>query len=172
MAARSRSPYKPCLLSDIQRLIDRDPNLARYNILSLHSFIMPWATAISRGTVPHRFLLLELGLDDERLWLKLERRPDSKIALVRGFGTTDAKDEVGSELINDCTWWNMLILVPQGQFFEHRRNILLKNGYRRENEHQLAYPHPTLRDLGIVIGVISGPHSRYTLFKVCCISSG
>ena len=47
------------------------------------------------GTVPHRFILLELRLDDEKLWLKLERRPHSKIALLRGFGRTSAKDEVG-----------------------------------------------------------------------------
>ena len=65
----NQMPCEPCLLSDIQRLqltayiSDRDPNLARYNILSLHSLIMPWATAIARGTVPHRFLLREMMRD-------------------------------------------------------------------------------------------------------------
>lgn len=58
---------------------------------------MPWPVAITHGTVPHRFILLELRSDEEdKLWLKLERRPDSKIALLRGFGETAAKDEVNS----------------------------------------------------------------------------
>jgi hypothetical protein len=54
---------------------------------------MPWTTAIAHGVAPHRFLMLELKLADEKLWLRLERRPDSKIALLRGFGRTAAKDE-------------------------------------------------------------------------------
>jgi len=85
---------QPRSLNDIRGLIENDPILAQYKIISLRAFRMPWATAIMHGTVSHRFILLELQLDDEKLWLKLERRPDSKIALIRGFGCTTAKDEV------------------------------------------------------------------------------
>jgi hypothetical protein len=91
MAAGSKSPYKPCLLSDVPKLIDSD--LAQYHIVSAHSFVKPWVTAIAHGTVPHR-CLLELRLDDKKPWPKLERISDSKIAL-RGFGRTTGKDEVG-----------------------------------------------------------------------------
>jgi hypothetical protein len=81
-------------VNDIRTLIENDPILAQYNIISLHPFAMPLVTAIARSVAPHRFILLELKSDDKKLWLKLERRPDSKIALLRGFGTTRAKDEV------------------------------------------------------------------------------
>ena len=55
---------------------------------------MSWPKAMTRGTVPHRFLLIELKLADSELWFKLDRRPESKVSLVRGFGRTSAKDEV------------------------------------------------------------------------------
>jgi hypothetical protein len=97
MAANSGTTYaldhaRP--LDDIRALIGNDPTLAQYTIISLRAFAMPWALAIARGAAPHRFILLELGLGDEKLWLKLERRPESKIALLRGLGRTTAKDEV------------------------------------------------------------------------------
>lgn len=58
---------------------------------------------VKRGAAPHRFLLLELRLADEKLWLKLERGPDSKTALLRGFGKTAAKDEVSLKpLVTVC----------------------------------------------------------------------
>jgi len=78
----------------IRALIDADPIRAQYNIISVRPFIMPWTTAILRGVAPHRFILLELMLDGERMWLQLERRPDSKVALLRGLGKTSARDEV------------------------------------------------------------------------------
>jgi len=85
---------RPLNLNDIRTLIENDPVLAQYNIISLRAFVKPWVTAITRGVAPHRFILLELRLGDKRLWLQLERKPDSKIALIRGFGRTAARDEV------------------------------------------------------------------------------
>lgn len=81
-------------VTDIRTLIESDSHLAQYNIITLYAFAMPMMSAIARGMAPHRFILLELRLDDKKLWLKLERRPDSKTALLRGFGATRARDEV------------------------------------------------------------------------------
>jgi hypothetical protein len=158
----------PCALNDVQSLIEKDPRLARYSIISLRAFTMPWPVAITRGTVPHRFILLELRSDEEdKLWLKLERRPHSKIALLRGFGKTAAKDEVDSYHSCGLLTENVLtLLFFQGQFLEHSRGILFRRGYRQENEYLLDRPHPTLRDLGIVVDVICRLHPQYTLFLV------
>jgi len=134
----------------IRPLIDADPIRARYSVISVRPFIMPWTTAILRGVAPHRFILLELMLDGERMWLQLERRPDSKVALLRGLGRTSARDE--------------------GQFLKHHREILPrlhKRGYRQENVYQLDPPHPTLRDLSVIIDVICQLYPQYTLYKVC-----
>ena len=89
IAAETKNPHGPYLPRDVRRLIGLDPDPARYNVVSLHSFVMPWSTAVARGTVPHRFLLLGFGLDDKKLWLDLERRLE--IALLYGFGSAIAK---------------------------------------------------------------------------------
>jgi hypothetical protein len=97
MATESSDAYildRSYTLNDIRSSIENDPILALGKIVSLRAFAMPWATAIAHGAAPHRFILFELRLADKKLWLKLERRPDSKIALLRGFGRTTAKDEV------------------------------------------------------------------------------
>lgn len=102
MATGSNSSYVlgySYSLNDIRTLIKNDSNLARYNIISLHAFVMPWATAATRVTVPHRFLLIQLRLEGDELWLKLERRPESKISLLLGFGRTTAKDQVWRSLL-------------------------------------------------------------------------
>jgi hypothetical protein len=153
-------------VNDIRTLIANDPILAQYNIISLCAFAMPWATAIARGAAPHRFILLELKLNDKKLWLKLERRPDSKIALLRGFGRTTARDAVRSGVTRDCLGMTCQRSFAQGQFLKHNREILFRKGYRQENEYQLESPHPTLRDLAIVIDVICRQHPRYTLYMV------
>jgi len=58
------------------------------------------------------------------------------------------------------------IVFAQGQFLKHHREILVRKGYRQENEYQLDPPHPTLRDLSVVFDVICQQHPRYTLYVV------
>jgi len=123
----------PCALSDIRALIENDPNLAQCNIISLRAFVMPWATAIAHGVAPHRFLMLELRLADEKLWLKLERRPDSKIALLRGLGRTAAKDEAWPQFTCYCSWRNTLTFLCSGSIPQTQsRNIVPKGILPRE----------------------------------------
>jgi hypothetical protein len=64
-----------------------------------------------------------------------------------------------------------MLTLSQDQFRKHCRDIGFKKGYRQENESQLDYPHPMLRDLSIVIGIIRGLHPHYTLFSVRYISA-
>jgi len=158
----------------IRSLIDADPIRAQYNIISVRLFIMPWTTAILRGVAPHRFILLELMLDGGRMWLQLERRPDSKVALLRGLGRTSAKDEVRLYSIHHHLWVSYSDRIVKGQFLKHHRDILprlRRRGYRQENAYQLDPPHPTLRDLGVIVDVICQLHPQYTLYKVCTLRS-
>jgi len=129
---------------------------------------MPWATAIIRGTVPHRFLLVELELEDDKMWLKLERKPQSKISLLRGFGRTTAKDEVWRCRSRVLVMKYADAPLLKGQFFKHNRDILIKfqKGYCQENEYRLDSPYLTLRDLSFIIDVICRLHPRYTLILV------
>jgi hypothetical protein len=130
MATESSRAYvreKPCPLNDIRTLIEKDANLAQYNIISLRAFVMPWATAIRRGVAPHRFLLLELRLADEKLWLRLERRPDSKIALLRGFGSTTTKDEVYLKLFV-IVRGNIPTLLSLGSISQPQSRNLVQGG--------------------------------------------
>jgi len=154
----------------IRPLIDAEPIRAQYNIISIRPFVMPWTTAILRGVAPHRFILLELMLDGERMWLQLERRPDSKVALLRGLGRTSARDEVRLYSFYHHSWGENSDSVIKGQFLNHHRGILpglRRRGYRQENLYQLDPPHPTLRDLSVIIDVICQLHPQYTLYRVC-----
>jgi len=143
---------------------------AQYNIISIRPFVMPWRTAILRGVAPHRFILLELMLDGERMWLQLERRPDSKVALLRGLGRTSARDEVRLYSFHHHSWVENSDRAVKGQFLNHHRGILpglRRTGYSQENVYQLDPPYPTLRDLSVIIDVICLLHPQYTLYKVC-----
>jgi hypothetical protein len=54
-----------------------------------------WKCAPHQWLAPHRFVLLRLQPESgEPVWLRLERNPISKAALVRGLGKTDARDQV------------------------------------------------------------------------------
>jgi hypothetical protein len=70
--------------------------------------------------LPIDLFSFDLRVEDEKLWLKLERRSDSKIALLRSFGRTTAKGEVGLYVTRDRLWRNVptvlcLRSIPQIQ---------------------------------------------------------
>ena len=84
----------------IQRFVEEYPEFGLLRIVASYAYVSArWRSAPHQWLAPHRFVLLRLHPElGDPVWLRLERYPVSKVALVKGLGVTDAKDTVLAKL--------------------------------------------------------------------------
>jgi hypothetical protein len=77
-------------LDGLCHTIDNHPSLQTARILSTAVYVEPNALM-----APHRCIVMHIERDARReIWLRLDRRPTSRIALVTRLGSTRANDQV------------------------------------------------------------------------------
>jgi hypothetical protein len=83
-------------LSAMRTFIQEQRLLGSFRIVASYSYVEHRAIIVR-----HRFLLLKLQHEDNReVWLRLERRPVSRVAVWRGFGKAIAAMSCFPTLVN------------------------------------------------------------------------
>ena len=80
-------------LDELCQTIDDHNSLQKARILSTYSYVQ-----INARMAPHRCIVMHLERDGRKpIWLRLDRRPTSRVDLIAKFGTTRANDQVWAD---------------------------------------------------------------------------
>ena len=83
----------PLTLDELCQTIDRHHSLQKARILSTYKYVQSNARM-----APHRCIVMHIQRDGRKpIWLRLDRRPTSRVDLIAKFGTTRANDQVWAD---------------------------------------------------------------------------